>query len=155
MKKYCEKEQALIAALRSGSSHDELLVHVSQCPFCSEVLLVAESLQEDAAFARDGQLIPDPARIWHHAQGVVKKNTIEKATLPIRIARTLACVTAVAVFAWLALLLRNLPLPILGLKHFALLDRSWSAALTSSTFLGLVVTLLCTGLSSWYMLRDE
>jgi hypothetical protein len=157
MKKYCEKEQAVVVALRSGSLCGELLVHVSNCPFCSEVVFVMESLREDPAFAQDGRRMPDPDRIWQRAQGVVREKAVEKATLPIRIAQIFAYVTAILAVPWLLLALPKLPrvMPDLGLAHLPLLDGSWSPALTSITVLSVTVTLVCTGFSSWYILREQ
>jgi hypothetical protein len=157
MKKYCEKEQAVVAALRSGSLYDELLVHVSSCPFCAEVLLVMDSLREEPAFAQDEPRMCDAARIWQRAQGLAREKTVARATLPIRIVWTFACVAAIFAMPWLVLVLLKLPLGMadLGLTHFSLLDRPWSPTLTSSMLLSVTVALICIGFSSWYMLREE
>jgi hypothetical protein len=157
MKKFCEKEQLVVAALRSRSLCGELLVHVSNCQFCSEVVFVMESLREDPAFAEDAWCMPDPDRIWERARGVVRENATEKAMLPIRIAQIVAYVTAILAVPWLLLELPKLPrvVPDLGLAHLALLDGSWSPAQTSITVLSVTVTLVCTGFSSWYILREQ
>jgi len=157
MKKYCEKEQPVVTALRSGSLCGELLVHVSNCPVCSEVVFVMESLREDPALAEDGGDMPDPDRIWERARGVVREIAAERAMLPIRIVQIFAYVTAILAVPWLLLELPKPPrvVPDLGLAHLALLDGSWSPALTSITVLCVTVTLVCTGFSSWYILRER
>jgi len=156
MKKYCQKEQAVVAALRSGTLFGELLVHVSSCPFCSEVVLVMESLREDAAFVPDVGHTPDPSRIWQLAQDLVREKAVEKSSLPIRIAWAFAFVTAILAMPWLLLILVKLPWvnPDLVLSHLPLLDRSWSPALTNITLFSVAVTLICTGFSSWYILEQ-
>jgi hypothetical protein len=156
MKKYCEKEPAVVAALRSGPLYDELFVHAGNCPVCSEVLLVTEFLREEIASAQDARM-PDAARIWQCAQNRAREKAVLKATLPIRIARTLAGVVAVVAMPWLVLVLVKLPLrvPDLGLRYFLLLDWHWSPTVTSSTLLSVTVTLICIGFSSWYILREE
>jgi hypothetical protein len=157
MKKYCEKEQAVVAALRSDSLYDDLLVHVGNCPFCSEVLLVINYLQEETAFAQDEPNMPDASRIWQRAQCLAREKIVAKATLPIRIVRTFACVAAIFAIPWLILVLLKLPLGMadLGLRYFPLLDRPWSSTLTSTMLFSISVALICIGFSSWYMLREE
>jgi hypothetical protein len=156
MKKYCEKEQAVVAALRSGPLYGELFVHVGNCPVCREVRLVMESLRKETVPAQHA-CMPDAARIWQRAQGRAREKAVLKATLPIRIARTFASVAAIVATPWLVLVLVKLPLRMsdLGLKHFLLLDWHWSPTVTSSTLLSLSLTLFCIGFSSWYMLREE
>ena len=120
-------------------------------------MLVMESLREDAAFVPDVGHTRDPSRIWQLAQDLVREKAVEKATLPIRIAWTFAFVTAILAMPWLLLILVKLPWvkPDLVLPHLPLLDRSWRPALTNITLLSVAVTLICTGFSSWYILREQ
>ena len=157
MKKFCEREQAVVAALGSNALFGELLVHVSSCPFCSEVVLVMKSLREDAAIMPGERQMQDPSRIWRLAQDLLREKAFEKASLPIRIAWTLVFVTAIFAMPWLLLILVKVPWvkPDLMLSHLPLLDRSWSSALTNLTLFSVTVTFICTGFSSWYILREQ
>src|SRR5215472_13096261 len=154
MKRYCELENAVVAALQSGTLSAELSVHIENCPICSEVVFVMESLRVDAAAAPVGRM-PDSAWIWQRAQSFAREKAIEKATQPIRIVMTVSIVTAVFAIPWMFSLLSKLTLkmPDFGLSHFSMLDRQQPAALTNGLLLCLTATLICTALSSWYMLR--
>jgi hypothetical protein len=120
---YCEKEQALVAALqsaalRSARSHggitrggiinDELLAHAASCPICSEVLLVTAFLRQEfqhddsASLDREFQT-PDAAMIWRKAQARAREQALARATLPIRVARTCAGVLAILALPWVGL----------------------------------------------------
>jgi hypothetical protein len=150
--KVCEKEQAVVAALLTGTLPDGLRAHAEVCEMCMEVVLLAQSLQDVAPAA--GELrVPDAGRVWRQAQAFARKRAIAKATQPIRIARIAACVAAIAALLWAIptfLALR----PIL-VRHLWALDHPLSAALTGTTLLGIVVSLIFLSLSSWYVLRQE
>ena len=153
---YCEKEAVVVAALRSGSLHDELLVHVGGCPVCSEVLLVVESLRE-GALAQDEAQLPGADAIWRRAQRLAREKAVAKATLPIRIVRTCACALAILAVPWIVFEFPQLPAWVhgVGLKAVSSMDGNWRAALTGTTLLGISGSVLCIALSSWYMLREE
>jgi len=157
--RYCEHEQAVIAALRAGSLPHDLMVHVGGCPVCSEVLLVTEGLLEDAALANDDLHMPDAGVIWQKAQARAREQALARATLPIRIVRTCAYALAILASPWLVVQISHPPawMPSLGLRHFSWMqmDGNWLAALSGTTLLGLTATLVCIGLSSWYMLREK
>lgn len=154
---YCEKEQTVVMALRSGALPHDLLLHVGNCRVCSEVLPVMESLQDQATFAQHEPHLPNPALIWRRAQGLAREKALARATLPIRIVRICANVVAILVMPWLVFALLKLPLgtPDLGLRHLPTINRAWSAALTGTTLLGVTAALICVSLSSWYMLREN
>ncbi len=155
---HCEKEQSVVAVLRGGSRDPAILAHARNCPVCSEVMLVTEFLREETNLVQhELNTLPDAALIWRKAEALAREKALARATLPIRITRISAF--AVALFAALWLILesrqpgswaadlwpRHLSFTILwpwNLKEPALL-----IALTS--------TLICFGLSSWYMLRED
>jgi|SRR5208282_3939167 len=164
---YCEKEQAVVAALHGGTLNAELLGHAGGCPVCSEVLLVAEFLHEEGtSFDRELRL-PDAAVIVRKAQARAREKALATATLPIRVARTCAYALAILAAPWVVLAFSGRPswLPNLGLPHpisidltsitLTPIDGNWLAALTGTMVIGITATFLGIALSSWYMLREE
>jgi len=153
----CQQEQNVAAALRAGTLDATLLAHAAACPVCSDVLLVTEVLQKDRASLERDLHVPDAAVLWKKAQARAKEQALAKATLPIRIVRICACILAFVAAPSILIELSHGPawLPDLGLKHLSSIDANWLAALTGTTVLGIAATILCLGLSSWYMLREE
>lgn len=155
--RYCEKEQAVVAALHCECPDVDLLAHVARCALCSEVLMVTEVLREQSTSLDCGFRPPDAALIWQKAQVRVRERALEKATLPIRIARTCAYALAVLTISWITFEWSRRPewLPNLGLHHLHSIDGNWLAAFTGTTLLGVAAMSICLALSSWYMLRTE
>jgi len=155
--RYCEKEQAVVAALHCGGPDVELLAHVGRCALCSEVLLVTEVLREQSTSLDCGFGTPDAAVTWRRAQVRAREKALERTTLPIQIARTCAYALAVLAIPWIGFQLSRRPewLPNLGLHHLQPIDGNWLAAFTGTTLLGVAAMSICIALSSWYMLRTE
>ena len=153
----CEQEQAIAAAVRAGTLDATLLAHANRCPICSDVLLVAEFLQADSTSLERDLNIPDAVVLWKKAELRAKEKALAKATLPIRVARISAGVVAFVVAVRLIIDLSHPPawLPDLGVKHFPSIDANWLAALTGTTVVAIAATVVCLGLSSWYVMRQE
>ncbi len=156
---FCEKEQQVVAAL-CGSSHDaEILGHARSCPVCSEVLLVSEFLRESTQLAtHELSALPDAALIWRKAQALARKKALVKATLPIRIARISAFVVAALAAPWWVLESRQLwpRMADLWPRYLSSTNRLWpSDSNETALLLAVTGTIICIGLSSWYMLREE
>ena len=155
---FCEHESAVVAALQRGMVPQELLHHVGHCPACSELLLIAEYLLDEAALGQEERLIPDAAVIWQKAQARAREKALARATLPIRIMRRGAFALAILASPWLILQFGH---PLAGmpawLPHIPSLetDANWLATLTRTALFGIAATFVCIGLSSWYMLREE
>ncbi|HUA15064.1 MAG TPA: hypothetical protein VMG31_07190 [Verrucomicrobiae bacterium] len=152
---YCHKELEMIAAAQAGVLSPELRDHADGCSVCSEVLLVGEFLQVDStSLAHELQPV-DAAVIWRRAQARAREAAIAKATSPIRIVRTGAVAIGLIAATWAAL---DFPEPFhwldLELKGLSF-DGNLAAALTGTTLIGIIATLACVGLSSWYLLRQE
>ncbi len=153
---FCEKEQTVVATKHAGALNPELLNHASSCPVCSEVLLVMEALQDEGTSLDHELYIPDAALIWCKAQARAREQAMARATLPIRIAKMGAELLGVLAAIWMIFELSRHAawIPDLGLKHFSM-NATWLDALTGVTLLGITATLVCVGLGSWYMLREE
>jgi hypothetical protein len=151
----CEKEVAIATALRNGPLDRDLRDHISVCQVCSEVLVVVQELGRDAANELDLPQVPDAGLIWRRAQDRVITQAIRKATLPIRVVRACAFGAAVLSAPWLLIELRRIPgwMPRFSLEWLSM-DVS-STVLKEMTVIGLAATLICVGLSSWYVLREE
>ena len=150
----CEKEQAVIAALQNGNISGDLLVHVEICPVCGEILMTVEALRQEAACLDQTLSPPDAGVILRRAQQRARQEALARATLPIRIA--LACTFVVTILStpWLVayFMRRRWEFPFLRSPS---LDGNWLDALSGTTVIALVGTLLCIGLSSWFVLREE
>lgn len=157
MEGYCAKEQAVVAALHSGTLNAELLVHAAGCRFCSDVLLVTEFLHEESVSLDRELRTPEAAVIWRKAQARAKEKALARATFPIQVARICAYALAILAAPWIVFEFSRWPswLTSLGLKHLASIDGSWLAALTGTTLVGITAMFVCIALSSWYMLRAE
>ncbi len=157
----CEREQAIFAALLSGTLDPDLAAHARGCCACSDVLLVSGFLRRNSALsAKERNAMPDPGLIWRKAQWGATERAVRVASRPIRWMTILACVTF-ACSPWLRLLW---PLA-------QSLTSSWSKMLDSSfvalsrtlpaTSNGSLILLAGTGtmlilaLSSWLILREE
>lgn len=151
--RFCEKEPVVVAALLAGALPDELLIHVSVCEVCTEVAQVSQALLQEVAPAPEELLLPDASLVWRRAEALAKQQAIAKATRPIRIARMCACVAAFVALPWLAPTFLN-SMPTFA-NHMSTLDRTFTDALTGTTLLGMVGSLILISLSSWYVLRQE
>jgi hypothetical protein len=151
----CEKEQAVIAASQNGDLSGELFVHLETCPLCAEIVMTVEGLRGEAARLESSLQPPDPATILRRAQQRAREEALARATLPIHI--TLACTVVVSIVSapWLVAYLMRVrwEFPLLSPVYF--LQRNWLDALSRTTAIGMAATLLCIGLSSWLVLREE
>jgi len=149
---FCEKEQAVLAAVRMGTLRDELLDHIGVCPICSEAIFLAQKLDETVPHLEP----PDPAIVWRRAQDAARREALAKATAPIRIARICALVAALVAAPWLVTSLSTPSLlPDLGLQFWGTLNRALSGALTPTVLLYAGGSLISLLLGSWYVLREE
>jgi hypothetical protein len=156
---YCDKEQQVVAALCGSLPDAEILGHARSCPVCSEVLLVSEFLREESNLSQhELSVLPDATLVWRRAQALAREKALARATLPIRIARIAAAVVALVVAPWLILESHQLWRWIADLwpRHLWSTNRLWPSDLNQTALLLAVTgTLICIGLSSWYMLRED
>jgi hypothetical protein len=158
-KEECEKEERVAAALCGASPNTEILAHARSCPVCSEILLVTGFLREEASLAQhELSTLPDAGLIWRKTQALAREKALARATLPIRIARVCASVLAILAAPWLLLESHQLPpwMKDLWPRDFSFIASFWSSDLNqTAVLLALTGTLVCVGLGSWYMLRED
>lgn len=155
---FCERESQVVAAIRNGLEDPEILSHARACPICSEVLLVSAFLAECAVLSDpECASLPDPALIWRKAQALARQKALAKATGPIRLITSFACLVAACAIGWVAFVIRPLRWwPDLPRKYFDYVDGLWPSVLNESALvLGFGGTLILLALSSWYMLREN
>ena len=100
----CEKEQEVLEAVRSGrlglersAWAEELRSHIASCTDCADLALVTEYLQrEDKAGIAEAHL-PSASLMFWKAQLRARRESTEKALLPVRVAEKIAAASAVAV----------------------------------------------------------
>jgi hypothetical protein len=155
---YCEKEQDVAAALAGGLCDAEILNHARGCAVCSEVLLVREFLRGGAQLApHEIENLPDATLVWRKAQATALEKALVRATLPIRVARIVAC--AASVLAAPLLFHQSLRLwpglTDVWLLHLSSTSPLWPAGSNElALLLAITGAIFLIGLSSWYMLRD-
>jgi hypothetical protein len=157
---FCDKEQQVATALCGSSRDAELLAHARSCQVCSEVLLVAEFLRGSAQLAtHELSALPDAALIWRKAQTFARERALDRATLPIRIARIATFFVAVLAAPWLILESRQFWLWVADLwpiRQLSSTNRFWLSEFNDTALLlAITSTIICIGLGSWYMLREE
>jgi hypothetical protein len=156
----CEREPEILTGIHSGIMELELRKHASDCPVCSEVLLVTEWLKS-ASPSSAGELEPPPADlVWKKARHRSRELAMAHALRPIRFMNVLAgltfpCLALAAVFSqfgpgwfsrWSALL---------GLLSCQI-SRSWPATLSEPmVVVGFAAMFVFLCFSSWYVLQTE
>lgn len=152
--RFCEKEEAVVAALHNGAlCNDLLLAHVNFCEVCSEVVQISHALSQNVAPVADELRPPNASLVWRRAQALAKQQAIAKATRPIRVARFSACAAAVISLPWIASTFLN-SIPTLA-HQVGTVDRILAEALTGTTLLAAGASLVLISVSSWYVLRQE
>ncbi len=91
----CEHEPAVLAALDDGNWAPGLREHVTTCATCSDTVLVAGFLRQQAEQTAASPL-PDPDYIWWRAQHQVRAERARRATLPITIVQRIAMLCGLA-----------------------------------------------------------
>jgi hypothetical protein len=75
----CPREVEVVEAVRTGAWEEALFTHVSQCPFCKDIIEASRWMQA-LAEKSDGTLtLPDPSMLWWSAQFSEKQASAEKA----------------------------------------------------------------------------
>jgi hypothetical protein len=100
----CDREQELLAALRSHNWTPELRAHFAACDSCAELAITVEFMQQAAA-TTDPQVTP-PGLVWWKAQLRARREAAQAAARPVLIAERAAAIVAllgaVGAMAWLS-----------------------------------------------------
>jgi hypothetical protein len=107
---FCEHEAAVLEAVESGrwpqACDPDLRAHVSGCSICADVLLVAQTLQQENHWAQAGVALPAAGLVWWKARTRARREAAEKAAEPIAMVEKAAgifgllSVVALAVWRW-------------------------------------------------------
>ena len=97
---YCNQEEKVLEALRSGAWDPELRRHADTCAVCADLVLAAEFLQYEAAPAEAEPTLPDAGLIFWKAQLAARRAAVARATRPIALVETLACLAGVFIALW-------------------------------------------------------
>ena len=95
----CEYEsEALAAALQSRFPERvdaDLRAHVAGCTVCSDVVAVANAMEDAHEEMRERAIVPDAGRVWWLAQIRARREATEAAGRPITAAQLIAFACAV------------------------------------------------------------
>ena len=151
----CDREQEVIAALRSGALGPDVLRHSSTCSVCADVVAVTEFLQGEARLASQLPL-PDASLIWRKAQLRSRREALATAIRPIQVFTTLAYVAGAVAALWLVVSVAGLPAWLSELaNHGAPVTYRASGYLSGMILLGGAGTLLCAFFGSSYLLLGD
>ena len=140
----CEKETKVLEAL--GSWDADLRAHVKDCPHCSDVVMVAKFLQQEAEVE---PTLPKAEFIWWKSQLMARHRTVKQVTRPITWAGNLACLTSGLTLLWFLFASREGAVSPLKLEAF------WTGDLAVVVLLGSCVAVLCALLGSAYLVLVE
>ena len=144
----CGKERAVTEMLQSGrwpeACDSALRSHVENCAVCSEIVLVAQFLQEDHAALLAEMKLPDAGLVWWKAQLRARREAAELATRPIALAERFAVACgAAALLVFIVWNRTDLHTWLGRLASFGHNDAHW--------FLSLLVTSLNQPLSAFFV----
>lgn len=89
----CRRLESILEAHRADSWSEENRQHLQNCPVCSDAVRVEHGLSRLGADLPSLADLPDPTLIWWRARQSTRTYSVQRATLPIRIAEifALAC----------------------------------------------------------------
>jgi len=97
----CDREQAVVDALRSGrwasAWGDEIRQHAEHCAVCAEVAFAAQEFQREVELARTelqqpGMRLPSAGLVWWKAQLAARRAAEQRAAAPMVWVERAACV---------------------------------------------------------------
>ena len=125
----CDREQELLAALRSGNWTPELRAHFAACESCAETAITADFLHQAAATADPH--VPPAGLVWWKAQLRARRDIAHAAARPLVIAERAAAIVAmlgaIGAMAWLSA--GSTPAAIAGLIALAIITTAAAGAL--------------------------
>lgn len=104
MERYCEHEQEVARAVRTGFWSPELREHAERCEACTESMLVASWLMETEQQAE--VTVPEAGLVWWKAERRMRRERVERALRPVLIAERVSAAAVLAALTvsavWLA-----------------------------------------------------
>ena len=99
----CRREQDVLDAVAAGRwpdrCHEELRAHVAGCAICADVVVVAQSFQDDHDVAWRTAQVPPSGRVWWRAEMRARQEAACKATQPITFVQGVAGACAAGIAA--------------------------------------------------------
>ena len=96
----CPRESDVLDALASARwphrVDRELTDHVASCDICSDVLTVAEAMQDDSDAAWREASVPSSGQVWWRAEMRARQEAIREASRPITVAYGVAALAGLA-----------------------------------------------------------
>ena len=96
----CERETALLVAMRAGALDEGLRLHVAQCDCCQQTLRVAPLLLAYAEEIATTEVPSSAARVWRRAQQRRREIALRRASWVMLAMRTLGAVYVLGVMVW-------------------------------------------------------
>ena len=97
----CETEQQVIEATRNGLWTSSLRAHLRDCALCTQTVLIAASLKDNAATLEWQLDLPPAALVWRRAQIRRRADALQRATRrPFLIVGVLSGLYAVVLLLW-------------------------------------------------------
>src|SRR5882672_11096172 len=83
MPERCDREDAVVQAVRLGEWDDDQRRHAAICETCRNVALAARFMTMEAGAVSDIHPLPEPGQIWWRAQLRAKREAAARAAQPI------------------------------------------------------------------------
>ena len=152
---HCQQERQVTEAIYASNYDPEILDHACACPVCSEVLVTKFLGAEMQLAQHESASLPDAGLVWRKAQTKAREEATVKAMRPIQLARICAFVVAVFAVLWFIFGPQQLPHWTINLEFKAAINGITAPVSHFTILSGMIATLVCIALSSWYILREE
>jgi hypothetical protein len=169
--KFCSREKEVAAALRDRGWPDicdaALRAHVESCRHCSDLVLVATTLQQARSEAAEASHLPAPGILWWRAQLRRRNGAVERIARPIALIEKLALaamalgILCLAAWQWNQISDGALWLASLARPSASLLDTLWTPFSGAGGWMpvlliaSLVTLALFGGLAVYLLLEKE
>ena len=94
----CEREAAVLAALRAATLPEWVVEHACACPSCAELVLCVPAL----AAGQEAPRLPSADFLWWKAQLAARRDAVNRALRPVVLFERAAAVAALVVLAAVA-----------------------------------------------------
>jgi len=101
-KNYCGEEQRVFDAVHANALDSTLKEHVAHCVICTEIVLVAQYLDEQRRSQESEIVLPDAGLLWWKAQLRYRDAALARATRPIALVTKAGSAAIVLAGIWFA-----------------------------------------------------